>query len=183
MICGVDEAGRGPLAGAVTVAAVILPPDFPIAYLNDSKKLSADKREKAAQLIKEKALDYSVVFIDEKKIDELNILQATLLGMKTACENLRLKPDRVLVDGNRIPKIDFPCEAIIKGDSLIPEIMAASILAKTERDRYMQEMALRYPQWQFEKHKGYGTKLHLELCQRYGLSPIHRKSFKIKGLQ
>lgn len=182
MICGIDEAGRGPLAGALTVAAVILPEDFPCHELNDSKKLSPNKREQLAILIKEKALDYSIVFIDEKKIDEINIFQATLLGMKLAAQKLAIKPDRILVDGNRAPKMEIPCEAIVKGDSLIPQIMAASILAKTERDHYMQKMSQIYPQWQFDKHKGYPTRLHRQLCQRYGLSPIHRKSFRVKAV-
>lgn len=182
MICGIDEAGRGPLAGPVSVAAVVLGDDFPIQILNDSKKLSERKRDEVALIIKEKALFVSHVFISEKVIDEINILQATLLGMQRVYENICAQGANVslvLVDGNKRPNIDCKCEAVVKGDAKIPEIMAASIIAKTQRDAYMKEIAIKYPQWHFEKHKGYGTALHRRLCHQFGLSEIHRKSFKI----
>lgn len=183
MICGIDEAGRGPIAGPVSVAGVILPEDFPIQILNDSKALSEKKREEAAAIIYKKALYVSHIFIDEATIDKINILQATMFGMEQVYLDLVAKGakiDLVLVDGNKRPSIACETQAIVKGDAKIVQIMAASIIAKTMRDSYMKEMALKYPQWQFEKHKGYPTKLHRELCAKYGLSPIHRKSFTIK---
>lgn len=183
IICGMDEAGRGPIAGPLSVAAVILPPDFPIDILNDSKALSEKKRETAASVIYKQAICVKHRFIDEATIDRLNILQATLFGMQQLYLDLKADGhtiDLVLVDGNKKPSINCNTQAIIKGDTKIPQIMAASIIAKTKRDHYMKEIALQYPLWQFEKHKGYPTKLHRELCKKYGLSEIHRKSFSIK---
>lgn len=181
-IIGIDEAGRGPLAGPVTAAAVILPPDFPLELLSDSKKLTEKKRLAAEIVIKEKAIAWKVSWASPKTIDTINILQASLLAMQRAFYGLPyLLPDNslVLVDGNTLPDLPCPAEAIIKGDSLIPEIMAASILAKCARDRWMEKAAERYPEWNFEKHKGYPTALHRQKCREYGLTPIHRKSFKI----
>lgn len=181
-IIGIDEAGRGPLAGPVTAAAVILPRDFPIEILNDSKKLSEKKRLAAELLIKEKAVTWKVAWASPKTIDTINILQASLLAMQRAFYGLKNIPYNrctVLVDGNMLPELPCPAEAIIKGDSLIPEIMAASILAKCARDRWMEKAAEIYPEWNFEKHKGYPTALHRQRCREYGLTPIHRISFKI----
>ncbi len=185
MTCGIDEAGRGPLAGPVTAAAVILPENFPTKLLNDSKKLSEKKRDKLALLIKEQALCWSVVNIDAKRIDEINILNATLEAMQLAYTKLKVNATQILIDGNKSPNFDSLdhkplVKAIVKGDATVPEIMAASILAKTHRDSLMLEYATQYPNWKFEKHKGYGSALHRELCFIYGRSPIHRKSFKIK---
>ncbi len=181
-ICGLDEAGRGPIAGPVCAAAVILPHSFPIELLNDSKKLSARKRDAIALIIKEKALFYSIRFVNHKTIDSINILQASLLAMKKCYIETKESSvvfDKVLVDGNQVFESFHPIEAIVKGDSLIPEIMAASILAKTARDALMIHLSQIYPQWNFEKHKGYPTKEHLQLCSEYGLSPIHRTTFRI----
>ena len=180
-ICGCDEAGRGPLAGPVTVAAVILPPDFNTSILNDSKKMSEKKREEAALVIKEKAVAYSVVFIDEKTIDKINILRATMQGMKQCYEEIRKDHEiaAYYVDGNRKPDISDGTyvEAVVKGDGKIPQIMAASILAKTERDHYMKKMDELYPAYGFAANKGYGTKSHYEALAKYGPCPIHRKTF------
>lgn len=176
-ICGVDEAGRGPLAGPVCAAAVILPEGCVIDGLNDSKKLTEKKREALFDVIKEKAVAYSVAMASEKEIDEINILQATFLAMSRAVNSLSVKPDFVLVDGNRDPKLGIKTETVIKGDALSASIAAASVLAKVTRDRYMLEMCKQYPQYMFEKHKGYGTKLHYEMIEKYGISDIHRKSF------
>ncbi len=177
-ICGVDEAGRGPLAGPVCAAAVILPMGLEIEGLNDSKKLSEKKREQLFPIICEKALDYSIGFATEQEIDEINILNATFLAMKRAVEGLKTKPDYILVDGNRYPKIgDAKEEVVVKGDAKSMSIAAASILAKVSRDRFMLEKTKEYPQYEFEKHKGYGTKLHYEKLAEFGPSPIHRMSF------
>lgn len=177
-VCGVDEAGRGPLAGPVFAAAVILPKGYVIEGVNDSKKLSEKKREELFEKIKSEALCYSVASVDEKIIDEINILNATFLAMEKAVEGLKIHPDFVMIDGNRAPKnLDIPCQTVVKGDAKSASIAAASILAKVSRDRYMLEMAEKYPEYCFEKHKGYGTKLHYEMLDLYGVSDIHRKSF------
>lgn len=182
-ICGIDEAGRGPLAGPVYAAAVILPLGLEITGLNDSKKLSEKKREELFDVICEKAVDFSIGIADEKEIDEINILNATFLAMKRAVDGLKIKPDYALIDGNRYPRIGGVTEeTIIKGDGKSMSVAAASILAKVSRDRYMLEIAEKYPQYCFEKHKGYGTKLHYEMLEKYGISPVHRKSFLKKLL-
>ena len=181
-VCGIDEAGRGPLAGPVCAAAVILPEGIEIDGLNDSKKLTEKKREKLYDVIIEKALAYGIAFADEKEIDEINILQATFLAMKRAQEMLQIKADYALVDGNRMPKLNIDGETIVSGDALSPSIAAASILAKVTRDRLMLEYDKEFPQYQFAKHKGYGTKVHTEAIKTYGPSRIHRLTFlkKIK---
>ena len=182
-ICGIDEAGRGPLAGPVYAAAVILPLGLEITGLNDSKKLSEKKREELFDVICEKAVDFSIGIADEKEIDEINILNATFLAMKRAVGGLKIKPDYALIDGNRYPRIGGVTEeTIVKGDGKSMSVAAASILAKVSRDRYMLEIAEKYPQYCFEKHKGYGTKLHYEMLEKYGISPVHRKSFLKKLL-
>ena len=183
VICGVDEAGRGPLAGPVCAAAVILPDGLIIDGLNDSKKLTEKKREALYDVIKENAVAYSIAMADEKEIDEINILQATFLAMKRAVDGLDVKPDFVLVDGNRDPKLGIPTKTVIKGDALSASIAAASVLAKVTRDRFMLENSEKYPEYEFPKHKGYGTKLHYEMIEKYGISPVHRRSFlkKITG--
>ena len=177
IICGTDEAGRGPLCGPVVAGTCILPAGIEIPRLNDSKKLTEKKREALFDVIKEKAVAYSVAMASEKEIDEINILQATFLAMSRAVNSLSVKPDFVLVDGNRDPKLGIKTETVIKGDALSASIAAASVLAKVTRDRYMLEMCKQYPQYMFEKHKGYGTKLHYEMIEKYGISDIHRKSF------
>ena len=176
-VCGVDEAGRGPLAGPVYAAAVIIPDGCIIEGVNDSKKLSEKKREMLFDVICEKALAYCIATASEKEIDEYNILNATYLAMQRAIEGLSLKADFALIDGNRLPKLDIEAECVVKGDAKSMSIASASILAKVSRDRYMLEMAEKYPQYQFEKHKGYGTKLHYEMLDEYGPSEIHRQSF------
>ncbi len=181
-VCGIDEAGRGPLAGPVFAAAVILPLEMEIPGLNDSKKLTAKKREALFPLIQEKAAAWSVAFATEKEIDEINILQATYLAMRRACEGLSLPADYALVDGNRMPPLSVRGETIVKGDGLSANIAAASILAKVSRDRLMLELDSLYPEYQFAKHKGYGTALHMELLRKYGPCPIHRRSFLTKLL-
>jgi ribonuclease HII len=186
LICGVDEAGRGPLAGAVFAAAVILPPNTIIEGVNDSKKLSEKNRERLFDIICEKALAYSVASVSEAVIDEINILQATYRAMSQAVSGLSVVPDFVLIDGNKIPpRIDIPAEAVVGGDAKSASIACASILAKVSRDRYMLSLAERYPQYCFERHKGYGTKLHIEKLREFGVSEIHRRSFltKIEGVQ
>ncbi len=177
LVCGVDEAGRGPLAGPVCAAAVILPDDCVIDGLNDSKKLTEKKREALFDVIKEKAVSYSIAMASEKEIDEINILQATYLAMNRAVKGLDVTPDFVLVDGNRDPVVGIPTKTVIKGDALSSSIAAASILAKVTRDRFMLELSEQYPEYQFPKHKGYGTKLHYEMLEKHGISPIHRRSF------
>ena len=177
-ICGIDEAGRGPLAGPVYAAAVVLPLGLEIDGLNDSKKISEKKREQLFDVICEKAVAYSIGIVTEKEIDEINILNATFLAMHRAVEGLNIKPDYALIDGNQYPKIPMVMEeTVVKGDAKSMSIAAASILAKVSRDRFMLEKAKEYPQYQFEKHKGYGTKLHYEMLTEYGPSPIHRLSF------
>lgn len=182
VICGVDEAGRGPLAGPVFAAAVILPDDCVIEGMNDSKKLSEKKREALFDVIKEKALAYSVYSVDEKTIDEINILNATMLAMQGAVNGLDIKPGKVIIDGNKCPELDIPAESVVKGDSKSMAIASASILAKVSRDRFIREQAKIYPQYGFEKHKGYGTKAHYEAIEKYGICAIHRKSFLKKVL-
>ncbi len=178
VVCGIDEAGRGPLAGPVHAAAVILPLGLEIEGLNDSKKLSEKKREQLFDVIREKAIDYSIGVATEQEIDEINILNATFLAMHRAVEGLKVKPDYALIDGNQYPKIPFVTEeTVVKGDAKAMSIAAASILAKVSRDRFMLEKTEEYPQYQFEKHKGYGTKLHYEMLKEYGPSPIHRMTF------
>lgn len=181
-ICGVDEAGRGPLAGPVFAAAVILDQNRMIEGLNDSKKLTEKKREYLYDCIKEKAISYSVAAASEKEIDDINILNATFLAMQRAIDGLKIPPDMVLIDGNRCPALKIDSRAIIKGDSLSASIAAASILAKVERDRLMKQISQKYPQYNFEKHKGYGTKLHTDLIKEYGPCEIHRRSFLKKIL-
>ena len=181
-VCGIDEAGRGPLAAPVYAAAVILPQHFDLPDLDDSKKLSAKKREKLYDSICEQAIAWSVASASEAEIDEINILQATFLAMRRACEGLSVPAAYALIDGNRMPPLSIPGETIVKGDSLSASIAAASILAKVSRDRYMEEMDALYPQYQFAKHKGYGTKLHVELLRQNGPYPIHRRSFPKKIL-
>jgi ribonuclease HII len=176
-MAGVDEAGRGPLAGPVVAAAVILDDMNPIAGLNDSKKLTAARREKLFDDIRAKALCCSIAQATVQEIDELNILQATLLAMRRAVLGLRLKPSKVLVDGNRLPVLDVVAEAIVKGDALVPAISAASILAKVTRDRWCQELHLQYPHYGFDNHKGYGTAEHLQALRAHGACPEHRRSF------
>ena len=176
-VCGVDEAGRGPLAGPVFAAAVILPVDCEIEGLNDSKKLSEKKREALFDMIKEKAISWSIASVDEKTIDEINILQATYLAMKNAVEGLDVPADYALIDGNRMPPIAIEGETVVKGDAKSMSIAAASILAKVSRDRFMLEIDKKYPQYQFAKHKGYGTKLHYEMLTEHGVSDCHRISF------
>lgn len=177
LLCGVDEAGRGPLAGAVYAAAVILDPARPIYGLNDSKKLSEKRRDSLALEIKQYALAWSIASCSAQEIDEINILQASLLAMKRAIESLNIAPQLVQVDGNKCPKIALPCEAIVKGDSKVPAISAASILAKTARDAELYELDRLYPQYGFAKHKGYPTSYHLEKLQEHGISPVHRMSY------
>lgn len=177
-ICGIDEAGRGPLAGPVVVAAVIMPKDSMIEGVNDSKKVSANKREIIYDKIIEEAISYSVGIISQNEIDEINILNATKKGLTTAIEGLEIKPDRILVDAlNKIDTLGIPYDSIIKGDAKCYSIAAASIIAKVTRDRIMSEWDKVYPQYGFEKHKGYGTKMHIDAIKEYGLTPLHRLSF------
>lgn len=193
MICGLDEAGRGPLAGPVCAAAVILPVDFPRDILGDSKKLTPAQREAAEQVIYQKALAWGIGWASAAEIDEINILQASLLAMRRAFLDLRppgadgpglppdLTPEEAVADGLYIPDIAVPCRALVRADSLVPEVMAASILAKTARDREMIRYSRLYPEYGYGKHKGYPTKAHREAIARYGPSPIQRKSFRVKG--
>lgn len=177
IVCGVDEAGRGPLAGPVFAAAVILPDGLEDIGLNDSKKLTEKKRDALFDIIKEKAISYSIASASEKEIDEINILNATFLAMKRAVEGLSIKPDIALIDGNRKPNTGVKEETIVKGDAKSISIAAASILAKVSRDRYMLELDRQYPEYQFAKHKGYPTALHYEMIKKYGVSPVHRVTF------
>lgn len=176
LICGTDEAGRGPLAGPVVAAAVIMPKGLEIEGVTDSKKVSEINRYKFETLIKEKAIAYSVVFIDEKQIDKINILEASRLAMYKAIRNLKVEPDYILTDAMKL-NIDIPFEDIIKGDAKSFSIACASILAKCARDRYMDELDELYPEYGFKKHKGYPTKMHIEAIKKYGVLPIHRKSY------
>lgn len=177
IICGVDEAGRGPLAGPVCAAAVILPPHLEIPGLNDSKKLTDKRRRELYPLIKEKALAYGIAFADHQEIDEINILQATYLAMERALAQLSIRPDIALIDGNRAKDFGIPVNTVVKGDSLSANIAAASILAKVTRDDVMLVMAESFPQYHFEVHKGYGTKAHYEALAEHGPCPIHRMTF------
>ena len=183
LICGVDEAGRGPLAGPVCAAAVIMPEGLIIESVNDSKKLTAKKREKLFDIIKNEAVCYSVAFASASEIDEINILNATHLAMTRAVEGLEKAPEVVLVDGNSLPKWYYNSEAIVKGDAVCHSIACASILAKVSRDRLMLLEAEKYPQYSFEKHKGYGTKVHTQAIKEDGPCPIHRKTFLKKILK
>ncbi|MBQ6898940.1 MAG: ribonuclease HII [Clostridia bacterium] len=176
-VCGIDEAGRGPLAGPVFAAAVILPDDLGDLGINDSKKLSEKKRDALFDIIKEKAVAWSVGSASEQEIDEINILNATFLAMKRAVEGLSVKPDIALVDGNRKPDTGIEEMTLVKGDSKSISIAAASILAKVSRDRYLLELDEKYPEYQFKKHKGYPTALHYEMIKEHGISPVHRLSF------
>jgi ribonuclease HII len=178
LTCGVDEAGRGPLAGPVYAAAVILHADRPLPGLADSKKLSERARDRLAPLIREHALAWAVAFASVEEIDALNILQATLLAMRRAVESLALRPDEVLVDGTHCPRIDLPARAVIKGDSTVAAISAASILAKTARDAEMQRLHLLYPQYGLDRHKGYPTAEHLAALREHGVTGIYRRSFR-----
>ena len=177
VICGVDEAGRGPLAGPVCAAAVILPEGEIISGLNDSKKLTDKKRRELFPIIKEKAIAYGIAFASEAEIDEINILQATFLAMKRAIAQLEGKADFALIDGNRETDFGIPCLTVIKGDSRSANIAAASVLAKVTRDLYMEELAEKYPQYGFEIHKGYGTKAHYAALTEHGMCDAHRRSF------
>ena len=176
-ICGVDEAGRGPLAGPVCAAAVILPKDLIIEGVNDSKKLSEKKREQLFDVIKEQASAYSVGWASVEEIEDINILRAAMLAMKRAVEGLSKKADFAYIDGNKTPDLKIPCEAVVKGDAKVMSIAAASILAKVSRDRLMLQYAEEYPQYGFEKHKGYGTKAHIEAVLEYGSCPFTEKAF------
>ena len=177
VVCGCDEAGRGPLAGDVFAAAVVFDKDTVIEGINDSKKLTAKKREKLFDEIIEKALDFSIQCATVAEIEEINILNCAMLAMKRSVEAMKIKPNVCLIDGNKTPDLECDAIAVIKGDAQSQAIAAASILAKVARDRYMLQMAEKYPEWQFEKHKGYGTKLHYQMIDKYGESPIHRPSF------
>lgn len=180
VICGADEAGRGPLAGPVTAAAVVLPPAFPFEILNDSKKMSEKQRLEAERIIKERATAWAVVSLSHKVIDRINILNASLLAMKMAYSKVSksVHVDTLLVDGNKKPDVDIPVHAVVKGDAKIHEIMAASILAKTERDRIMMLCDARWPEYGYAKHKGYPTEEHREAIRKYGPSPIERMTFQ-----
>ena len=182
VICGVDEAGRGPLAGDVYAAAVILTDGTLIDYLNDSKKISESRRELLYDEVIAKAEAYCIATASVEEIDSLNILNATMLAMKRAIEGLGIKPDIALIDGNRLPELECPAQCVIKGDATSASIAAASVLAKVARDRYMRELAAKYPEYCFEQHKGYGTALHCEMLRKYGPSEVHRRSFLKKIL-
>ncbi len=183
IVCGVDEAGRGPLAGPVYAAAVILPDGLEEMGINDSKKMTEKKREALFDIIVENATAYGIGFATEKEIDEINILNATFLAMRRAVEAMGVKPDLVLVDGNRKPGTGYEEITLVKGDAKSISISAASILAKVSRDRYMKDLAERHPEYKFEQHKGYGTKLHYEMIEQYGILPDHRRSFLKKILE
>lgn len=182
-ICGVDEAGRGPLAGPVCAAAVILPANTFIEGVNDSKKLSEKKREALFDVIKETAVSYCIAYASVEEIEGINILNATMLAMKRAVEGLDVKADYAMIDGNKMPQLDIDGETIIKGDAKSMSIACASILAKVSRDRLLYEYAKEYPQYQFDKHKGYGTAAHREAILKYGPCPYHRMSFLTKILK
>ena len=182
-VCGVDEAGRGPLAGPVFAAAVILRPGQVIEGVNDSKKLTEKKREKLFDIIREEALAYNIECATVAEIEEINILNAAMLAMKRAVEGLDIPADYAIIDGNKTPPIEIPCEAVVKGDARSMSVAAASILAKVARDRLLVRYAEKYPEYGFEKHKGYGTKLHYEMIEKYGISPVHRRSFLKKILE
>ena len=177
VVCGADEAGAGPLSGPVYAAAVSLPDDFDLPWLNDSKKVTPKRREVLFDQIKEQAVAWAVASVGEREIDEINILNARMKAMDQAIHQLNPAPDFALIDGNRNKGITIPNRMVVHGDSLSASISAASILAKVSRDRYMLEMAERYPEYHFEQHKGYGTKLHYEMLHKYGPCPIHRLTF------
>ena len=177
LVCGIDEAGRGPLAGTVVAAAGILDPLRPIAGLNDSKKLSEKKRDALAVLIRERAVAWFVASASVEEIDRLNILHATMLAMQRAVAGLSVRPTGAMVDGNRCPKLDVPCEAIVRGDGKIASIAAASILAKTVRDAEMLDLHSQYPMYGFDRHMGYPTAAHFKALEEHGASPVHRRSF------
>lgn len=179
LLCGIDEAGRGPLAGPVTAAAVILPDDFPVELLDDSKVLSERQRTRAAAALMCRAVDYSLGWAWPEEIDRINVLRASLVAMARAFEGLKVRPEKVLVDGPYLPDIPVDSEAVVHGDSYVLSIQAASILAKTARDRWMIRYSWIDGRYGFERHKGYPTVEHRRLCRRYGLSPIHRRSFRI----
>ena len=184
-VCGIDEAGRGPLAGPVCAAAVILPPDFPVDILDDSKRLSPKRRMQLEQVICERAVAWHVAYSSHTLIDRINILQATLDAMRRSYERIARRGhpiDRVVIDGNRTFPCPHPVTAVVRGDATVPSIMAASILAKNHRDRIMLTLDARYPEWEFASHKGYPTRRHAELCRLHGLSPVHRRSFRIPSL-
>ncbi len=177
VFCGLDEAGRGPLAGDVYAAAVIFDNDTVIEGLNDSKKLSEKKREALFDEIVDKATAFCIATASVEEIEQLNILQAAMLAMKRAAEGLDITPSYALADGNKFPDMRIKGEPVVKGDATSASIAAASVLAKVSRDRYMKDIAEKYPEWQFERHKGYGTKLHYEMLDKFGPSPVHRMSF------
>ena len=182
-VCGVDEAGRGPLAGPVCAAAVILPENTIIEGVNDSKKLTEKKRESLFDVIKSTALSYCIAYASVEEIESMNILNATMLAMKRAVEGLDIKADYAMIDGNRLPDLNIEGECIVKGDAKSMSIACASILAKVSRDRLLYEYAKEYPQYHFEKHKGYGTNVHIEALKEYGPCPYHRRSFLGKILK
>lgn len=178
LLCGVDEAGRGPLAGPVCAAAVIFRPGEVPEGLNDSKKLSPKKREQLFDVICQKAYAYGIAYASVEEIEEINILQASFLAMRRAVAAMGVSPDFILIDGNRVPpQLNVPAQAVVSGDALSATIGAASVLAKVSRDRYMLELDKQYPEYSFSRHKGYGTALHYECIDRYGISPVHRRSF------
>lgn len=177
LICGIDEAGRGPLCGPVCAAAVILPKGLTIEGLNDSKKLSEKKREQLFPVIQQHAISYGIGMASPQEIDELNILNATFLAMRRAVEQMKIQPVFALVDGNRCKNLSIPWECVVKGDAKVISIAAASILAKVSRDHYMEQLAVQYPQYDLQKHKGYPTKQHYEKIKQFGIAPFYRKSF------
>ncbi len=183
LLAGVDEAGRGPLAGPVYAAAVILPEDLVIEGLDDSKKLSEKRREELYEIITQKAVCWAVATADEKEIDEINIRNATYKAMNRAVAKLTTQPEYVLIDGDAVKEMEIPHICVVKGDAKSRSIAAASILAKVSRDRYLKELDEKYPQYKFAQHKGYGTKLHYEMIEEHGISPVHRKSFLKKILE
>ena len=183
LVCGVDEAGRGPLAGPVCAAAVVLPKGLILEGVNDSKKLTEKKREALFDVITEQALDWSIAFATVEEIAEINILNAAMLAMKRAVEELKNPVDFAIIDGNRKPPLEIDCEAVVKGDAKSMSVAAASILAKVSRDRILRQYAVDYPQYGFEKHKGYGTKVHVEALKKYGPCEVHRPSFLKKILK
>ena len=183
LVCGVDEAGRGPLAGPVCAAAVVLPKGLILEGVNDSKKLTEKKREALFDVITEQALDWSVAFATVEEIEEINILNAAMLAMKRAVEGLKNPVDFAIIDGNRKPPLEIDCEAVVKGDAKSMSVAAALILAKVSRDRILRQYAVDYPQYGFEKHKGYGTKVHVEALKKYGPCEVHRPSFLKKILK
>lgn len=183
LVCGVDEAGRGPLAGPVCAAAVVLPKGLILEGVNDSKKLTEKKREALFDVITQQALDWSVAFATVEEIEEINILNAAMLAMKRAVEGLKNPVDFAIVDGNKKPPLEIDCEAVVKGDANSMSVAAASILAKVSRDRILRQYAVDYPQYGFEKHKGYGTKVHIEALKKYGPCEVHRPSFLKKILK